>query len=81
VISAPARGEQSRLGITTSRRFGKAVIRNRMKRMLREFFRTHQAGISPAQDILVIPKAGADTLSFMQVAEELESLFFAEKRT
>jgi ribonuclease P protein component len=52
-----------------------------MKRMLREFFRTHQAEISPAQDILVIPKAGADTLSFMQVAEELESLFFAEKRT
>jgi len=82
VISAPTQGERSRLGITTSRHFGKAVIRNRVRRMLREFFRIHQAEISPAQDILIIPKVGADTLSLRQVTEELErALFFAGKKT
>lgn len=71
VITAPARGGRSRLGITVTRRFGNAVVRNRMKRVLREFFRTRQEFIVPAQDILIIPKAGADTLEFAQVAEEL----------
>ena len=80
MVSAPAQGGRSRLGITATRRFGKAVARNRIKRVLREFFRTRQAYITPAQDILIIPKGGADALHFIQVAEELERiLFFAGK--
>jgi ribonuclease P protein component len=71
VVTAPAKGEQSRLGITATRRFGNAVVRNRMKRILREFFRTHREQISPAQDILIIPRAGAEKLEFAQVAKEL----------
>jgi ribonuclease P protein component len=82
VISMPAQEGRSRLGITATRRFGKAVVRNRMKRILREFFRTQQAYIIPAQDVLIIPKRGADALSSIQVAEELErTLFFAGKGT
>ena len=82
VISLPAQEGRSRLGITATRRFGKAVVRNRMKRILREFFRTRQAHITPARDILIIPKTGADTLSSIQMAEELErTLFFAGKET
>src|SRR5215510_3157980 len=77
VISALAAGKQSRLGITATRRFGKAVVRNRMKRILREFFRRHQAQITPAQNILIIPKVGADTLDFVQVAEELERVLLS----
>jgi len=82
VVSAPAPGRRSRLGITVTRRFGKAVVRNRMKRVLREFFRTRQVYITPAQNILIIPKVGADALEFIQVAEELErTLFIAGKGT
>lgn len=77
VIRAPASGKRSRLGITATRRFGKAVVRNRMKRILREFFRRHQAQITPAQTILIIPKVGADTLDFVQVAEELERVLLS----
>ena len=71
VLTAPAQGKRPRLGITTTRRFGSAVVRNRMKRVLREFFRARQTYITPAQDILIIPRMGADTLGFAQVAEEL----------
>jgi ribonuclease P protein component len=74
VVSTPAPGKRSRLGITATRRFGKAVVRNRMKRILREFFRTRQAYITPAQNILIIPKVGANALDFTQVAEELERI-------
>jgi len=48
-----------------------------MKRILREFFRRHQAQITPAQNILIIPKVGADTLDFVQVAEELERVLLS----
>jgi ribonuclease P protein component len=47
-----------------------------MKRVLREFFRTRQVYITPAQNILIIPKVGADALEFIQVAEELERILF-----
>lgn len=71
VITAPAQQQRSRLGITASRRFGNAVVRNRMKRLLREFFRIHQTLITPARDIIVIPKAGAQHLTLLQIEEEL----------
>lgn len=71
VATAPAQSGHSRFGITTSRRFGNAVVRNRMKRLLREFFRTHQSLIAPACDIVVIPRAGAEQLTLAQVTEEL----------
>jgi ribonuclease P protein component len=80
VLTAPARQPWPRLGVTVSRRFGKAVVRNRMKRMLREFFRQYQVDIIPAQDIVIIPKAGAETLSFSHIVEELgRELFIARK--
>ena len=71
VATAPAQSEHSRLGVTTSRRFGNAIVRNRMKRLLREFFRTHRTLIIPVCDIVVIPKAGAEQLTLAQITEEL----------
>lgn len=79
VITLPARTERPRLGITTSRRFGNAVIRNRMKRRLREFFRIRQAYVPPARDILIIPKSQAKTLSFAQLSAELDRVVPLER--
>lgn len=71
VITTPARTQGSRLGITATRRFGNAVVRNRVKRYLREFFRVAQAHLVPALDMVIIPQTGAETLGCVQVAEEL----------
>ena len=82
VILSPAKGGQSRLGITVTRRFGNAVVRNKMKRLLREFFRIHRMKISPEQDVLIIPRVGAHTLGLAHIAEELgKVLAFAENIT
>jgi ribonuclease P protein component len=70
VIRGPAAGPISRLGVTVSTRVGNAVVRNRVKRLLREVFRTYREEIKSPTDIVVIAKPGADTLTHAQVATE-----------
>jgi ribonuclease P protein component len=76
VTLAPPEVLVSRLGLVVTRRFGKAVKRNRMKRLLREFFRRHQ-GRLPHRDLVIMAKKGAETLSFSQVEQELGRLLLS----
>jgi ribonuclease P protein component len=71
VIRCPTDAPDSRIGITVSSRVGNAVIRNRVKRFVRELFRVHRRSFVPAQDLVVIAKPGADALSYAQAATEL----------
>jgi ribonuclease P protein component len=60
----------SRLGVTVSSRVGNAVVRNRVKRLVREVFRQYRTNLVPPADVVVIAKPGADTLTYAQVAHE-----------
>jgi ribonuclease P protein component len=71
VITEPRRSGQSRIGITASRHVGGAVVRNRVKRLVREFFRRHQHRIAPPQDVLVIARPGAAQAGYAEVRREL----------
>jgi ribonuclease P protein component len=61
------------LGLVVTRRLGKAVRRNRVRRLLREFFRLHKSRL-PAQDVIIMAKKGANALTYEQVQEELSRL-------
>lgn len=45
-----------RLGLAVTRKTGCAVVRNRVKRVLREFFRRNQAHLAEGHDMVVVPK-------------------------
>ena len=79
VTLAPMAEDQPRLGLVATRRLGKAVRRNRVKRLLREFFRRHQTGL-PAFDLVIMAKKGAAALEYHQVEEELGRLLFSRAR-
>jgi len=49
----------NRLGITVSVKLGHAVCRNRIKRRLREVYRTNETRFAPGWDIILMARAPA----------------------
>lgn len=60
-----------RLGITVSRKIGRAVVRNRIKRRLREVFRTNKQAIFPHCDLVVNAKRSAARAHNQQIQEDI----------
>ena len=73
LIAAPGRADAARLGITVSSRVGNAVARNRVKRLVRELFRTRSPHRAGTNDVVVIAKPGAEVLTYAEVVSELEA--------
>ena len=76
VLAAPRSGS-SRLGVTVSRKVGGAVVRNRVKRRVRELFRRHPMRLLAGHDVVVIAKPGAGDLASVEIARELTAAFAA----
>lgn len=67
-------GEGVRLGMAVSRRVGNAVVRNRIKRQVRECFRlTLRPMLREGTDLVVIVRAGAGELATPAIRVELEA--------
>lgn len=71
LFRAANRLEMPRLGVSISRKVGGAVVRNRIKRLVREAFRLNWRswGLS-GTDLVVIAKRGASALSLHDLTRE-----------
>jgi len=63
-----------RLGLTVGKRVGNAVTRNRVKRLLREYFRNCKDKLPASTDIVISAKVGAAGLDYAGMCRELRDL-------
>jgi len=72
LLVLPNRLDHPRLGITVSRKVGNAVVRNRVRRHVREVFRQNKAWFPMGLDVVVIAKRRAANVSHVDVYSDLE---------
>lgn len=69
----------NRLGLTAGKKLGNAVVRNRLRRRLREIYRLNEPKLRPGYDIVIVARhraIGAEYSAldreFLRLAEKLE---------
>ena len=65
---------KNRVGLTVSKKLGHAVVRNRVRRRLREVYRLNEDLFLPGWDIVVVARSRCINASFQQLTRAYLSL-------
>ena len=68
------RTAENRVGITVSKKLGKAHVRNRTRRRIREVYRLNEACFRPGWDIVVVARSKAVDAEFSQLTKSYLTL-------
>ena len=77
LYARPNRSQSNHVGITVSKKLGHAVVRNRVRRRLREVYRLNEDRFAPGWDIVVVARSRCIDASFKKLTHAYLSL--AEK--
>ena len=69
LYARPNRLGVNRVGITTGKKLGHAVVRNRARRRLREVYRLNEALFKPGYDIVVVARHRCVTADFRKLSK------------
>lgn len=64
----------NRIGITVSKKFGKSVKRNRIKRLIRENYRLYEMFVKDGYDIIFVARSSETMPDFSDIRKEMKFL-------
>lgn len=64
----------NRLGITVSTKLGKAVTRNRVRRLIKECYRLREAEMDRGYSIVIVARTRAAQCTFTQISRDMSFL-------
>lgn len=67
--------KEFRVGLSVSKRIGKAVVRNRIKRYIRQVFLEEKDNIRTGRDYVIIARKPAAEMNYHEVRKSLLHLF------
>jgi ribonuclease P protein component len=67
-------GEAVRAGFSVSKKVGKATVRNRVKRLMREGLRARLVQVKPGTDLIFSARPAAATATFGEIRQAMEEL-------
>ena len=67
VYFRPNRRGNNRLGVTVSAKLGHAVVRNRIRRRIREIFRLNQPKLKQGYDMIVVARGRSVRASYQEM--------------
>lgn len=70
----PNKFEINRLGITVSRKFGKSVKRNRIRRLIRENYRLYEEYIKTGFDCVIVARQNDYMPEYDEIKKEMKFL-------
>lgn len=76
LYARPNRLSENRVGVTVGKKLGKAVVRNRVRRRMREIYRIHEEQFLPGYDIVVVVRSRAVDADF----ETLQTAYLCAAR-
>lgn len=74
IFFRPNAAAATRFGISVKKALGGAVVRNRIRRRIREILRLQLGEIAPGWDIVIHPRASVAQLDFSRLQLELANL-------
>jgi ribonuclease P protein component len=79
LLGKKTRGLTKRIAIGVRKKTGGAVVRNRMKRLIREYFRLHKELFTDRADSLIKVKTMPPKIKWKETSEELRRLLLNPK--
>lgn len=74
LYARPNKLGRNRVGITAGKKLGHAVVRNRVKRRIREVYRLSEASLTPGWDIVIVARSRCIDVPFEKMMTSFEKL-------